>query len=79
MIPKELSLRSIENIYKQLFSYVLKTPIFEKSTEDYLRRVGRAFNYNKYFFQEYVSNHDEIYESSECFTDLSNKAILTNR
>ena len=53
--------------------------IFEKSTEDYLRRVGRAFNYNKYFFQEYVTNHDEIYESSECFTDLSNKAILTDK
>jgi len=53
--------------------------IFEKSTEDYLRRVGRAFNYKRYFSQEYVTYHDEIYESSECFTDLSNKATIANK
>ena len=53
--------------------------IFEKSTEDYLRREGRAFNYKRYFSQEYVTYHDEIYESSECFTDLSNKATIANK
>jgi hypothetical protein len=56
-----------------------ESTIFEKSTEDYLRRADRAFKYNETFFQVYVTSHDEIFESSECFTDLSNKAILNDK
>ena len=51
MIPKELSLKSIENTYKKLSSYVLETPILEANNI-----LNKMLNTKAIFKMEFMQN-----------------------